>query len=193
MPVFSAVDLFEAINAGSLVSFVISRQQPHVSVRKIGIVSPAHIRVRVRQLSDHVAHDVGQCVAIGEHTAAAAAYLSRIFPNRCRSSSFEEVVALLPLHFVENVLPFRGPDRLPSSCSTGSSDHPRLSSGLSRFGIDNAVRLRTRAAFALIQQFGPVKRNRKAAQHSREDFRLVFLKVVDVHAEVSPGIGPESP
>ena len=75
---------------------------------QIGIVSAADVGVGIRKLADHLAHDVGEVVAIGDRRQQLGIFVAHFFPIDAVHGGFVEVVALLPPDFIEHLLPLGG-------------------------------------------------------------------------------------
>ena len=72
---------------------------------QIGIVSPTHVSVRIGEFTDHLAHNVGQAVAVGDVRQQLNVFGSYFGPIYSVHRSFEKVVTLLAPYLVEDLLP----------------------------------------------------------------------------------------
>ena len=88
------------------VGLKVGAQQADVDGVEVGIVAAADVGVGVGKLADHLAQNVGQAQAvgdIGQQLRVLVAFCCQLTPF---IDGFEEVVALLPPDFVEDLLPF---------------------------------------------------------------------------------------
>src|ERR1700730_2049684 len=149
--VFAGIDLLEAIHASGLVGLEIHSEQAYVHGVQVGIVSATNIGVRVREFADHLAHDIGQGVAVCDRRQQLDIFVAYFVPVHAVHRCFVEIVALLPPDFVEHLLPLGGGINLHSHAAEIERAIADFL-GTVGLGIDDAVGVAVASAVGFIKQ-----------------------------------------
>ncbi len=108
VPVLAGKDVLEAVQAGGGIDFIVCAQQSNMDGVDFGEISAAYVGVRVRQLADHLAEDVGERIAVGHVGEQLRVLIVDLLPVHSVHGGFEEVVTLLAPDFVVHFFPFLG-------------------------------------------------------------------------------------
>ena len=146
---------------------------------QIGIVSAAHVGVRVREFANHLAQDVGQAVAVGDRRQQLGILVAHLFPVHAVHGRGVEVVALLPPDLVEHLFPLGW--RIDLRLHAGQVERAIADFfGTIRLGVDDAVGVAVASALGLIEQLGSVEGEGKALHAFDQDFVLALFQIVNV-------------
>ena len=108
IPILAAEDLLDPVNAACGIDLVGRAQQSNIHWTQIGHVAAANISMRVRKLANHLSHNVGQRIAIGDVWQQLTILFLGLLPVHSIHRRLKEVISLLPPHLIENFFPFRG-------------------------------------------------------------------------------------
>src|SRR5207249_3596794 len=117
----------------------VGAEQAYLDGMQVGIVSTADVSVRIGELADHLAHNVGQAVTVGDVRQQLSIFVTGLCPIHSVHRSFEKVVTLLAPHFVEDLLPLLRRVHFGLHAAEAESAVTNFLGLSVGFGIDNSI------------------------------------------------------